>query len=228
MQCSLNFSQDKEPVLKFLKEFPSLESKSKHELLRCRIGESTATFYRSGKLLIQGEGCEKAREIVLKAVEKDGEAIVGIDETGRGESTGPFVVAGVLGKVSSLRELRDSKKTKNIEKALAVVEANAQGIAVASFSSEELSSMHEAGKSLNEIEARAIHEICSFFGKHAAKAKIVVDGSPIKGCPKEVEFLVKGDDLNPVVGAASVVAKAYREMSPDKGKRRNWGKWQEK
>jgi len=225
MQCSLNFSQDKEPVLKFLNEFPGLESKSQHELLRCKIGESTATLYKSGKLLILGEGCEKAKELVLKIVKKDEGTIVGIDETGRGEGFGPFVVAGVLGKASALREIRDSKKTKNIERALAVVEAMAQGIAVTSFSSEELSSMHEAGKSLNEIEARAIHEICSFFGKRAGKARVVVDGSPIKGCPKGVEFLVKGDDLNPVIGAASVVAKAYREMSPDKGKRRNWGKW---
>jgi ribonuclease HII len=228
MQCSLNFSQDKEHVLEFLRQFPCLEPKSQHELLRCKIGESTATFYKSGKLLLQGEGCEKVKELVLKALEKEEAAIVGIDETGRGESFGPFVVAGVLGKASSLRELRDSKKTKELGKALSLVEAKAQGIAVSSFSSEELSSLHESGKSLNQVEAEAISEICSFFGKRGIKAKVVVDGSPIKGVPKEVSFLVRGDDLNPVIGAASVVARSYREKSKDKGKRRQWGKWGKK
>jgi len=225
MQCTLNFSQEKEHVLKFLSQFAKLGEKSGYELFRCKIGESTATFYKSGKLLVQGNDCEKAKQIILKAVEKGGEAVIGVDEAGRGESFGQFVVAGVLGKASVLRELRDSKKTKNLERALALVEANAQGIAVVQFSSDELSSLHEAGKSLNEIEAKAIAEICSFFGKRGVKARVVVDGNPIRGVPKNVSFLPKGDDLNPVIGAASVVAKSCREKSGDGGKRRNWGKW---
>lgn len=228
MQCSLNFSEDKKPVLEFLKQTPFLGKKGLYELLRCKLGKSTLTLYKSGKLLIQGEDCEKVKERVLKALKGEEEAIVGIDEAGRGEGFGPFVVVGVLGKASSLRELRDSKKTRNLERALTLVEKNALGIAIVSFSSQELSSMHEAGKNLNEIEAKAISEISSFFGKHAGKASVVVDGRPLKGCKAGISFLVKGDDINPVIGAASVIAKSVRDKSDDKGKRLGWGSWGEK
>lgn len=227
MQCSLNFSEDSKPVLKFLRQFPALEAKSGHELLRCRIGESTATLYKSGKLLLQGNDCERAKQLVLKALEKEEEAIIGIDEAGRGEGFGPFVVAGVLGKASALRELRDSKKTRNIEKAMALVEKNALGIAVSRFSAEELSRMHEEGKTLNQVEADAIKEICAVLQK-GALPKVVVDGSPFKGAPKGVSFLVRGDDLNPVVGAASVAARYFRLKSGDKAERKGWGNWQAK
>jgi len=225
MQCVLNFSEDRKEVLEFLRGFPCLEAKSQHEMLRCKIGESVVTLYKSGKVLIQGEDCEKVKERVLAGVKVEDELVVGIDETGRGEGFGPFVVAGVLARPSSLRELRDSKKVKDLEGKMKIVDKNALGIAIVSFSSEELSLMHEEGKTLNEIEARAINEICSFLGEKAGNAKIVVDGSQIKGCPERIVFLVRGDDLNPVVGAASVVAKSVREKSEDKGKRRDWGNW---
>ncbi len=228
MQCVLNFSENKKEVQEFLKGFSCLETKSQYELLRCKSGKSVVTLYKSGKVLIQGEDYEKIKERILTGIEVKDEVVLGIDETGRGEDFGPFVVAGVLAKPGSLRELRDSKKVKDIERKMKLVKENALGIAVISFSAEELSTMHEAGKNLNEIEAKAIGEICSFFKEKAGNVKVVVDGSPIKGCPKEVVFLIKGDDLNPVVGAASVIAKNVRDTSEDNRKRSGWGTWSKK
>ncbi len=112
----LNFSkEEKKEVLNFLQAFPEKKTKTSFEEFRCKIGKSTVTLYTSGKLLLQGDDCEKARDLVLKKVKVENELILGIDETGRGEDFGPFVIAGVLAKPNAMRELRDSKKVKNLD-----------------------------------------------------------------------------------------------------------------
>ena len=229
MQCVLNFSkQEKDSIKSFLKEFPEIETKSQYEDYRCKIRESTVTLYTSGKILIQGEDCNKVKEIVLDKAPKSQELILGIDETGRGEDFGPFVIAAVLGSADSLRELRDSKKVKNLKQKFELVEEKSVATGVAVVSSEELWEFHEKGVNMNQIEAKVINGFVTFFRDLEKDVRIIVDGNPLKDVSKEVEFLVKGDDLNPVVGAASVLAKATRDNSKDKGKRKDWGKWQKK
>jgi len=227
MQCMLNFSgHSREKLLLFLRSFPILPNKSDFEELRCSIGKSTVTFYKSGKLLIQGNDCEEVKKIVLEAAGLEQEIVLGIDETGRGEDFGPFVVAGVLANSAEMLELRDSKKTKNFREKMKKVEEKALGIAVFSVSSGQLGILHEKGISLNEIECNAIKAIAGFLGGEGAK--VLVDGAQIKGCGYNISFIVKGDDINPVIGAASIVAKFTRDNSLDKGKRAGWGSWGKK
>jgi len=229
MQHVLNFSgKAKKEVKAFLGKFPKIKTNTVFEELRCRIGESTVTLYTSGKVVVQGKESKKAKEMILEAVNSGQGLVLGIDETGRGEGFGPFVVAGVLGKPNDLREVRDSKKTRNLEKKLKVVEEKALGIACFVISSSRLSEMHEAGISMNRAEAKAINAIYDFFKSNSADFEAVADGKRLDGSKKEISFLVKGDDINPVVGAASIVAKSIRENSGDKGKRRAWGRWQKK
>lgn len=228
MQCVLNFSGEESRVLKrFLENFEQMKP-GRHEEMRCSAGKSTLTLYSSGKLLIQGPDCERIKLEILESVDLGNGLVVGVDETGRGEGFGPFVIAAVLATPKKMRELRDSKKTRDLKKKLGVVEGNAEAIVVASVSSKELSEFHEKGISLNEIEARVINAIHGFFRKQGIKALFVVDGSPLKGCAEGIVFQVKGDDLNPVVGAASVVAKNARDSSKDSGKRAGWGNWGKK
>jgi ribonuclease HII len=227
MQCVLNFSGEENTALKrFLGAFEQLRPGPRGEA-RCRLGNSTLTLYSSGKLLIQGPDCEKAKKRVLESVDLGKEIVLGIDETGRGEGTGPFVIAAVLAAPRDMRELRDSKKTGDIEAKRSIVEEKALAIATFSVSSKELSELHEKGINMNKIEAMAINAIHGFFSEISG-AKTIVDGSPLRGTASGVSFLVKGDDLNPVVGAASVVAKSARDSSADKGKRKDWGSWREK
>ncbi len=229
MQCVLNFSgEEKMHVLTFLKQFPERQKGTEFEEFRCLIGKSSVTLYRSGKVLAQGPDCEEVKEKLLKAVDVGGELIFGVDETGRGESTGPFVIVGVLGRAKRLRELRDSKKTKDIDKKSKIVEENAEDIKIKVISSEELSDLHEKGISMNQIEAETINEWQKSLEGIDEKLEMIVDGSPLKGCNRGISFLEKGDDLNPVIGAASVVAKMVRNDSDDKGERRDWGNWQKK
>ena len=51
---------------------------------------------------------------------------------------------------------------------------------------------------------------------------VKVDGSPVAGVKPGALFMVKGDDKEPVIGAASVLAKHYRDESKDSKKRKTW------
>ena len=229
MQKVLNYSkEEKKAVKEFLEKYPKAKTNTAFEELRCKIGESTVTLYTSGKIVIQGEDCEKVKDTILCSMNFGNKIVLGIDETGRGEDFGLFVVAGVLGNPEKMRELRDSKKTKNFREKMKIVEKNALGIALFSVSSSELSDLHEQGISMNAIEVDAINTIQDFFKETCKDFETIVDGSPLKGCRKDVSFLVKGDDLNPVIGAASIAAKTTRENSEDRGKRRGWGSWQKR
>ena len=93
MQATLNFSrEDKGKVKKYLSNFPSKETKTQYEEARVEIDDCVVTLYSSGKLLVQGEKAEKIKERLIHNVGVSGELLLGIDETGRGENFGPFVV----------------------------------------------------------------------------------------------------------------------------------------
>ena len=225
MQCMLNFSRkEKEKLLPLLGRFLRRETKTEFEELRCSVGESIATLYTSGKLLVQGSDCESVKEMILKGMALEKSIILGIDETGRGESTGPFVIAGVLADSSRMRELRDSKKTSNHGEKRKIVDENALAWASVSVSPEGIEEFKKKGINLNEIEARAINCMHDFFASLDKKAAVFADGARLKGTKQEVGFIVGGDDKNPVIGAASIVAKTERERSGNKAKRSNWGK----
>ncbi|MDP2973670.1 MAG: hypothetical protein Q8N60_01330, partial [Candidatus Diapherotrites archaeon] len=209
--------------LSFLRNFPAKETKTPFELFRCSIGQSTVTLYTSGKLVAQGNDCGKAKEKILDAAGLEKEVVLGIDETGRGESFGAFVIAAVLADSSKMRELRDSKKVSNIEGKRKIVERNALAIAVFKIEAKQLDELRGEGINLNQIEVRAINAFADFFWASDKKIKILVDGSPLKGSRQGIQFIVKGDDKNAVIGAASVVAKSEREKS-GKEKRLSWGK----
>ncbi len=223
MNVVLNF-QPKEfnQIKKALKEYPAKPVSSKYEEQRWIIGSCSLVLYKSGKLLIQGNKSEDIKNLILKKIKLKDKLVLGIDETGRGENFGPLVVAGVLGYTNSLRELRDSKKTANLKQKYSLVKKNS--IAVKHFKalSYEIDALREQGINLNQIQASLINKIIDFFEKKAKKARIIVDGSPIKNVNKKAHFKVKADDFEPVVGAASIIAKYAREKSSDKRKRKTW------
>jgi len=227
MNSTLNFSMKEKPkVLELLKAFHSIGERSEFEEYRCKILDCSVVLYKSGKLLIQGNSAEKVRDSILQGISLDDELILGIDETGRGEGFGPMIVAGVLGKTSELRELRDSKKTaKNkISEKAALARKKADGWFAVEVPARDIDSLRELGQNLNAIEANAINKIIAHFSgmKTDESFRIVVDGSLMKGIDKRAEFLPKADDSVVQVAAASVIAKDLREKSADKEKRKNW------
>ncbi len=223
MQAVLNFKKEELPQLKgFLKRFAQKPTHAFEES-RCTIQNSAVTLFQSGKLVIQGTDAETVKQQVLDSVPSGNELVLGIDETGRGEGFGDFCIAAVLGRTRDLRELRDSKKVSNVPAKKKLVEENALASAVLSYSAATIDSLRLKGQNLNQIEAEAIDWMIRFFLQAGFKPeKIVVDGNPLPIESKNVVFLPKADDLEPVVGAASILAKASREESGNKEKRKTW------
>ena len=225
MQAVLNFGKhEKAQIIKFLKFFPPVETKSQYEEARCVIGKSTVTLYHTGKVTVQGTDHNEVKRVLLEGLGLNDRLVLGVDETGRGEDSGPFVISAVLGHTNRLRELRDSKKTSNVAAKYDLVTEHSLANLAFSLNSEYVDLLRRKGHNLNEIEARAIDAMAAFFEGLDEKHQLVVDGSPLPVKHKGIEFLVKGDDLEPVVGAASIVAKHLRNLSSDRKKRETWQK----
>jgi ribonuclease HII len=211
------------PELKrFLERFP-VKPLHAFEETRCVIEGSLVTLFQSGKLVIQGRDAETVKQLVLSSVQSGNELVLGIDESGRGEGFGDFCIAAVMGYTKDLRELRDSKKVSDWNAKKRVVEKKALGAAVISFSAGTIDAFRTSGKNLNQLEAETIDWLVRFFGQTGfVPEKIIVDGNPLPVESKGIVFLPKADDLEPVVGAASILAKASREESNSKEKRKTW------
>lgn len=220
----LNFSREEsENLKKFLQNFPKKETKTQYEEMRVEIDGITVTLYSTGKIILQGKDSKKVKEMILEFMaEEDEDLIFGIDETGRGENTGPFVIAGVLGKNSDFRELRDSKKIANIATKLEIVKEKCVFALIESCSAVEVDALRKHGETMNSIEAKIVNEMTEICLKRYPKARIMMDGAALKGVSKKVEFIVKGDDKVPVIGAASVLARNARDISEDKEVRKSW------
>lgn len=220
----LNFKKTElRAVLAFLSEFEPLAA-DQYQLYRTKMGLCTVILYESGKLLVQGDNADAVSKRILERVQVPDELVLGIDETGRGEDFGPLVVAAVLGKSSKLRAVRDSKKTSDIAAKKKVVEENAEQVVALEYSAHSIDELRTAGTNLNQIEGKAIDFLVDFFRRTGFSGRVVVDGSRLPVESKGVEFVPKADDSEPSVAAASIVARALRDVSKDKEKRVTWKK----
>lgn len=227
MVVSLNFSKDEIPKIVKVLESEGSEEKgtnTEYELKRVVRGKSTVILYTSGKVVIQNGAEEAVKEWLLSALGLKEELVLGIDETGRGEGTGPFVIAAVLADRNKMRELRDSKKIDkgNLDAKYVLVMKNAKASAAVSVEAEDIDKLRGRGQTMDQIEAQIIDDIVKAMGGAGKGFPVRVDGSSLPVKSKGVEFVVKGDDLDPVIGAASVLAKYTREKSEDKGERKSW------
>src|SRR3989344_4427299 len=110
MQQTLNFGKaEKAKLIEVLARFEPAMITSDYEEARAKRDGGTITLYTSGKVSIQGANAAAVKQelIALMGLKKD--LVIGIDETGRRERSGPLVIAGVLADTNSLREMRDSK-----------------------------------------------------------------------------------------------------------------------
>ena len=223
MQTTLNFSAAEfASIKKLISSFEKLPSSSQHEEIRANHKGCSITLYKSGKLLIQGENHKEVASEILLSLKIPPEIIVGIDEVGRGENNGPFVISAVLADRNSMRQFRDSKKTSGINEKAAIVSEKALAIASYSVNAGLIDELRGKGMTMNEIEEAAIDSMASFFRSIYPPARIIVDGNPMKTKSKGIEFIPKADDKEAVVGAASLVAKSTRNSSSDKKTRKSW------
>lgn len=138
--------------------------------------------------------------------QKGREAIIGIDEAGRGPIAGPLVVAAVcFPKGYTHEEIYDSKKiSEKKRKALfkeIIKDAKEYHIAIIEPKVIDEQNIYRATQQAMQ----------ALVDKFRHKDGILTDAMPLPSCPCEVIPLVKGDQKSVSIAAASILAKVTRD-----------------
>lgn len=141
--------------------------------------------------------------------------VIGADEVGNGALAGPVVVCAVLAPEGwSLEGLKDSKRLSDnkIKKYNDIISQTLfHSIAFAESSEVDQLGLH---KVLGKLFGAAVSAMRNYEMAHA---RVIIDGLAVyRELPADVEYIAKADDLIPVVSAASVLAKHYRDQLMDR------------
>ncbi len=219
--------EEKKAVLKFLKKnFTSAKTSADFEEARFKAKDCTITAYYSGKLVLQGKSKaeQEIKRNILSFLQQHFSRTmhVGIDECGRSEAEGPFVISAVLGNPLQLKEFRDSKKIKDAKSKFKLLSKQAAGYISITFNPALIDLLRGKGINMDKIQGTAIDSIANFFRELFPGLKIKVDGKRNKYVKEDVKFIIKGDDKDVVIAAASICAKFLREISSNKELRKSW------
>ena len=134
--------------------------------------------------------------------------IAGVDEAGRGPLAGPVVAAAViLHPDHPIEGLRDSKKlsARRRERLAAEIRERALAFAVASASVEEIDR-------LNILRATLLAMTRAIEGLDPRPRHVRIDGNRAPRLDgMRVETVIGGDDQDPALAAASILAKTVRD-----------------
>jgi len=133
--------------------------------------------------------------------------ICGVDEAGRGPLAGPVVAAAViLDPNNPIEGLGDSKKIseKNRQRLYPLIKQHAKAWAIAEASAEEIDDINILQASLLAMK-RAIEQL-SIKADHA-----LIDGNKAPNLSISCTCIIKGDEKEICIGAASILAKVYRD-----------------
>ena len=136
-------------------------------------------------------------------------AIAGVDEAGRGPCAGPLVVAAVILSdfhSAELAEIRDSKELseKEREELFDVITRTSLSYSIIEISPEEIDQLG-LHKSNLEGMRRAVAALT------ASPDFVLTDGYAIDGLSAPTLAVWKGDQVCLSIGAASILAKVYRD-----------------
>lgn len=153
--------------------------------------------------------------------------IAGVDEVGRGALAGPVVTAAViLNPADAIAGIRDSKQLTSLQRERLAVEIRNRSLAW----SVDLIGNEEVDR-LNVLQATRV-SMRSSLGKLAIRPDLVlIDAVVLDVLDIPAKSLIKGDELSANIGAASIVAKVYRDewmrkmgqVYPDYGFEKNKG-----
>lgn len=133
--------------------------------------------------------------------------IAGVDEAGRGPLAGPVIAAAViLNPRKKIVGLADSKLLTEQKREQLFIEIRKYALA-----------WTVARATVNEIDQINILQATMLAMQRAVMAlpikpqHVLVDGNRCPAIPYEVSAVVKGDQLEPAISAASIVAKVLRD-----------------
>lgn len=133
--------------------------------------------------------------------------IAGVDEAGRGPLAGPVIAAAViLDPARPIVGLADSKKLseKKRELLFQAIRQNALAWSVARATVAEIDKINILQASMLAMQ-RAVARL------KIAPAKVLVDGNRCPEFACEAEAIVRGDQTEAAISAASIVAKVLRD-----------------
>ena len=173
---------------------------------RTGVKNLTARYRKKQQALVQ----ERERLEVMKIFERkyaDYSFICGIDEVGRGPLAGP-VVAGavVLPKGSRILYINDSKKlsAKKREELFDIIKEEAVSVGIGMASPERIDEINIL-QATYEAMRQAIANL-SVKPELLLNDAVMIPGVDIKQVP-----IIKGDAKSISIGAASIMAKVYRD-----------------
>lgn len=134
--------------------------------------------------------------------------IAGVDEAGRGPLAGPvFAAAVILDPNRPIVGLADSKKlsVKKRETLAKIIKTDSLAWFIASSTVAEIDD-------INILQATLLAMRRACIGLKHRPDLILIDGNKIpNGLPAKAQAIVNGDDLEPAISAASILAKTARD-----------------
>ncbi|HEU0205053.1 MAG TPA: ribonuclease HII [Burkholderiaceae bacterium] len=133
--------------------------------------------------------------------------VCGVDEAGRGPLAGPVVAAAVmLDPTRPIRGLRDSKQLtpEERERLAKKIRARALAWAIAEASVEEI-------EAFNILQASLLAMRRAVAGLRTEPLYALIDGNQLPRLPIPARAIIGGDDLEPAISAASILAKTHRD-----------------
>lgn len=137
--------------------------------------------------------------------------IVGIDEAGRGPLAGPVVVCAViLPQDHNIDGIADSKRLTEKERKRLAEEIKKKALAYSICKAENttIDKLNIRMATLTTMK-RAVLKLIKEINK--VPDIILIDGRDVLNLPIECRAIVKGDSLSENIGAASILAKVYRD-----------------
>jgi ribonuclease HII len=135
--------------------------------------------------------------------------VAGVDEAGRGPLAGDvYAAAVILNPNEPIGGLADSKKLSPTrrEKLAELIRQKSLAWCVASASVAEIDE-------LNILQATMLAMQRAVLGLQQRPEQVMVDGNRLPTLPMPAVALIKGDQLEPAISAASILAKTARDAS---------------
>lgn len=143
----------------------------------------------------------------MEETEEKGPLIAGVDEAGRGPLAGPvFAAAVILHPKRAIAGLTDSKQLSATqrERLFSEIRARAMAWSVAKASVQEIDAMNILQASLLAMQ-RALLRL------RMVPSLVLIDGNQCPVLSAPAKAIVRGDELEPAISAASIVAKVLRD-----------------
>lgn len=135
--------------------------------------------------------------------------VAGVDEAGRGPLAGPvYAAAVILDPNQPIAGVTDSKKLSEKKRDLCFDAICEKALAwhIATASVEEIDR-------LNILHASMLAMQRAVAGLSATPTLALIDGNRCPELPMQSQAIVKGDALEPAIGAASILAKVARDRA---------------